>query len=64
MAGAALATIALDLYSVIKGQSGDDLPTDPVALADGLTRTLYDGGVLFSLAVGLVVMGALMRRAE
>ena len=61
VAGAALATFALDIYAVVKRQSEDDLPTAPVELADGLTRALYDGGVLFSLAAGLAVVGSLLR---
>lgn len=64
VAGAALATFALDIYALAKRQSEDDLPTDPVELADGLTRALYDGGVLFSLAVGLAVLGSLLRTRD
>ena len=58
VAGGALATFALDIYAVVKRQSEEDLPTDAVELADGLTRVLYDAGVLFSLAVGLAVVGS------
>ncbi len=61
VAGAAVATLALDIYAVVKRQSDDELASDPVELADGLTRALYDGGVLFTLAVGLAVVGSLMR---
>lgn len=64
VAGAALATFALDIYALVKRQSGNDLPTDPVELADGLTRALYDGGVLFSLAAGLAVLGSLLRAKD
>lgn len=60
VAAAALSAFALDIYAAVKFQSGDDAPTDPVSLADGLVRALFDAGVLFALAVGLAVVGGLL----
>lgn len=60
VAGGAFGASALDIYSVAKRQSEQNLATDPVELADGLAQAISDLGVLFALAVGLAVVGTLL----
>jgi hypothetical protein len=69
VAAAAVAIIALDLYTVVKHQTSDaaDALGDEVAaqtLAQDLTATLFDGGVLAALAAGLALMGAWLLRPD
>lgn len=60
VAAAGVATLAMNVYSTVKRQSGEDEPSDPIVLASSLAEVLFDAGVLFSLAVGLAVIGPLL----
>jgi hypothetical protein len=65
LAAAALGSLALNAYSIIESQSGNNSTTDSIELANGLILALYDTGVLAGLAAGLAVLGPwLIARAE
>lgn len=57
IAGAAAASLALNVYSIIKRQSFKENSLSSVELADGLSLALYDVGVLAGLATGLALLG-------
>jgi hypothetical protein len=57
LAAAALSSLALNAYSIIESQSGNNSTTDSIELANGLILALYDTGVLAGLAAGLAVLG-------
>lgn len=68
-AAAAVAIIALDVYTAVKHQTSDsaDALGGEVAgltLARDLAAALFDGGVLASLAAVLALMGAWLSRQE
>ena len=68
-AAAAVAVLALDVYTVVKRQtsdSADALGGDLAALslARDLAAALFDGGVLASLAAGVALIGAWLLRPE
>jgi hypothetical protein len=65
LAAAALGSLALNAYSIIESQSGNNSTTDSIELANGLILALYDTGVLAGLAAGLAVLGPwLIARGE